>query len=222
MHVWQDCVTTEHTEWQCPVSDVHSTMMVKSAQPGKGGVARPTPFTLSTITSKVVVYAPAKRADTLLLYPFMYLWRWLRKRAHYQLIHPFFKNSNQKNPQKSVWGGGAGTVYLLAVQIPAVPNNWVKLRIKDSCCGKLLLLLSPAHFCTGIGFKYILYVLTMHIHTLFIQAFTFTFNREFVYCYLLVEMRERSFLLMLFCSRIETLHIFNRELTEFCWVRTLS
>jgi hypothetical protein len=37
--------------------------------------ARPPHFTLSTITSKVVVYAPAKRADTLplfLLYPYMY------------------------------------------------------------------------------------------------------------------------------------------------------
>jgi hypothetical protein len=37
--------------------------MVKSAQPGEGW-----DFTLSTITSKVVVYAPAERADTLLLF----------------------------------------------------------------------------------------------------------------------------------------------------------
>jgi hypothetical protein len=39
------------------------------------GYARPPPFTLSTITSKVVVYAPAERARTLrlfLLYPYMY------------------------------------------------------------------------------------------------------------------------------------------------------
>jgi hypothetical protein len=37
--------------------------------------ARPSPFTISTITYKVVVYAPAVRADTLplfLLYPYMY------------------------------------------------------------------------------------------------------------------------------------------------------
>jgi hypothetical protein len=36
--------------------------------------ARPPPFTLPTITSKVVVYAPAERIDTLplfLLYPYM-------------------------------------------------------------------------------------------------------------------------------------------------------
>jgi hypothetical protein len=32
------------------------------------GVARPPPFTLSTITSKVVVYAPAERSETLLLF----------------------------------------------------------------------------------------------------------------------------------------------------------
>ena len=39
------------------------------------GGARPPPFTLSTITYKVVVYAPAERADTLplfRLYPYMY------------------------------------------------------------------------------------------------------------------------------------------------------
>ncbi len=39
---------------------------------GVGG-ARPSPFTLSTITSKVVVYVPAEWADTLplfLLYPY--------------------------------------------------------------------------------------------------------------------------------------------------------
>jgi hypothetical protein len=49
-------------------------MMEKSAQPGEGGGARPSPFTISTITYKVVVYAPAERADKLplfLLYPFM-------------------------------------------------------------------------------------------------------------------------------------------------------
>jgi hypothetical protein len=39
------------------------------------GGARPPPFTISTITYKVVMYAPAERADTLplfLLYPYMY------------------------------------------------------------------------------------------------------------------------------------------------------
>ncbi len=50
--------------------------MVKSAQPGEvraGGT--PDPFTLSTIVSKVVVYAPAERAETLplfILYSYMY------------------------------------------------------------------------------------------------------------------------------------------------------
>jgi hypothetical protein len=52
-------------------------MRVKSAQADEGGGARPTLFTISTntITYKVVVYAPAKRTDTVplfLLYPHMY------------------------------------------------------------------------------------------------------------------------------------------------------
>jgi hypothetical protein len=46
-------------------------MMVNSAQPGE----RAPPLTLSTVMSKVVVYAPAEGADTLLLfllYPFLF------------------------------------------------------------------------------------------------------------------------------------------------------
>jgi hypothetical protein len=46
-----------------------------SAQAGEGGGARPPPFTISTITYEVVVYAPAERVDALplfLLYPYMY------------------------------------------------------------------------------------------------------------------------------------------------------
>ncbi len=56
--------TTEYTQWQWPLSGVHSIMMVKSAQAneGGGGDAQPLPFTLSTIKYKVVVYAPAERA----------------------------------------------------------------------------------------------------------------------------------------------------------------
>jgi hypothetical protein len=47
--------------------------MEKYAQRGEGGLARPPPFTISTITYKVVVYVPVERADTLplfLLYPY--------------------------------------------------------------------------------------------------------------------------------------------------------
>ncbi len=43
-------IRTEYTEWQWPFSGVHSIMMLKSAQG-----SCPPPFTLSTITSKVVV-----------------------------------------------------------------------------------------------------------------------------------------------------------------------
>jgi hypothetical protein len=57
-------------------SGVYSIMMEKLAQAGEGGGgARPPHLTISTITYKVVVDAPAERADTLplfLLYPYMY------------------------------------------------------------------------------------------------------------------------------------------------------
>jgi hypothetical protein len=49
--------------------------MEKLAQPGEGGGVLPPSFTKSTITYKVVVYAPAERAETiplLLLYPYKY------------------------------------------------------------------------------------------------------------------------------------------------------
>jgi hypothetical protein len=57
---------------QLPLSGVCYITMKKLAQPDEGGVhAHP----LSTITYKVVVYAPAERADTLplfIFYPYMY------------------------------------------------------------------------------------------------------------------------------------------------------
>jgi hypothetical protein len=59
---------TEYTEWQRPLYVVHSIMMKKLAQAGEGveGV-RPPPFTIPTITYKVLVYALG-RADTLPLF----------------------------------------------------------------------------------------------------------------------------------------------------------
>jgi len=67
-----------YIEWQWPLSGIHS-MMEKSAQAGEGGGCTPIPFhysiSTSTITYKVVVYAPAERADILppiLLYPKMH------------------------------------------------------------------------------------------------------------------------------------------------------
>jgi hypothetical protein len=59
---------TEYTQSAWPLSGVHSIMMEKLAQPGVGGGARPPAFTISTITNKVVVYAPAERAGTLPLF----------------------------------------------------------------------------------------------------------------------------------------------------------
>ncbi len=65
--LWHQEGTTEYTEWQCPLPGVHSIMMVKLAQIDVGGAgALPPPFTISNITSKVVVYAPAEWADSLL------------------------------------------------------------------------------------------------------------------------------------------------------------
>ncbi len=60
--------STEYTELQPLLSGVHSVMRVKLALAGKGGGARPPPFTTLTLTSKVAVYDPAEWADTLTLF----------------------------------------------------------------------------------------------------------------------------------------------------------
>jgi hypothetical protein len=74
MNVYVNCrVHRVHTEWQRQLFDVHSIMNDKLAQACEGGGAHSPPFTISTITYKVVVYAPLERANTLfLLYPHMY------------------------------------------------------------------------------------------------------------------------------------------------------
>jgi hypothetical protein len=63
-------------EWQGTLSGMHSIMRVKSAQPGEGGGACLLHFTLSTITSKDVVYASAERAETLPLFSSITLYWW--------------------------------------------------------------------------------------------------------------------------------------------------
>jgi hypothetical protein len=80
-----------------PTSDLHSIMMEKSALAGEVGSGRAPPFIISTIKYKVVVYAPAEREKTLLLfllYPYMYSvvvrWKWMQTlhwcaRLHSQL-----------------------------------------------------------------------------------------------------------------------------------------
>jgi hypothetical protein len=71
-HVLPCSIHRVHTEWQCPISGVHSIMMEQSALAGEGVGCTPTPFTLftntHTHTHKVAVYAPAERADTRLLF----------------------------------------------------------------------------------------------------------------------------------------------------------
>ncbi len=66
--------TTEYTEWQWPLSSVHSIMRVKSAHLEREGDASTPPFTISFISYKAVVYSPTEWAGTLplfLLYPYM-------------------------------------------------------------------------------------------------------------------------------------------------------
>jgi hypothetical protein len=68
---------TEYIECQWPLSGVHAYSIIreKSAQPGEDGGCTPNIF-YSTVTHKVVVYAPAERADTLtlfLLYLYVYV-----------------------------------------------------------------------------------------------------------------------------------------------------
>jgi hypothetical protein len=57
-----------HTEWQRPLSGVHSIMMENLPRLVRVGGARPPSFTIFTIPYKVAVYAPAERADTLPLF----------------------------------------------------------------------------------------------------------------------------------------------------------
>jgi hypothetical protein len=56
-----------HTDWQWPLSGVHSIMMEKSAQLGEDWGVHADPLSLYSIYHHVqrVVYAPAERADTL-------------------------------------------------------------------------------------------------------------------------------------------------------------
>ncbi len=75
---WQRPLSSVHsimmekfTEWQWPISGVHSIMMEKSALAGEGEGCTPNHFHYFTITYKVAVavYSPAAgRADTLTLF----------------------------------------------------------------------------------------------------------------------------------------------------------
>jgi hypothetical protein len=67
-------------------------MMVNSTQLEIGGGCTPSPFTISAITSKVVVYAPAERADTLILF----------------LLYPFLLCGSNKVLQKDSYKRGLG------------------------------------------------------------------------------------------------------------------
>jgi hypothetical protein len=58
------CVhTTEYTEWQRPLSGVHSILMENMSMLVRFGGARPPLFTIVTFMYKVAVYTPAERAD---------------------------------------------------------------------------------------------------------------------------------------------------------------
>jgi hypothetical protein len=83
--------STEYTEWQWPLSGVHSIMMEKLAQAYEAGGCTPSPchYIYHQVQSCGVPYAPAEKAGTLLLfllYPSIYLVSTLR---------PHLKNSLQ-------------------------------------------------------------------------------------------------------------------------------
>ncbi len=66
----------EYTEWQLPLSGVHSIMMENWPRLVRVRGGCPLPFTVFTITYKVVVYASAERAGytpPFLLYPYFVL-----------------------------------------------------------------------------------------------------------------------------------------------------
>ncbi len=46
-------------------------MVEKFAQAGQGGEFTPTPFLISTMTNKVVVYTPAESDPLFILYPYV-------------------------------------------------------------------------------------------------------------------------------------------------------
>jgi hypothetical protein len=64
-------------------------MMEKLAQACEAEGARPTPFTISTITYKVVVYIPAAREDTLPNYFYSTPVRtlWLNPKQNYIILY---------------------------------------------------------------------------------------------------------------------------------------
>jgi len=69
-------ISTEYTEWQRPLSGVHSIMMEKLAQLGKVGGCTPTPFQpIYNHVQSCSVHTPAESADTLNLfhlYPYVH------------------------------------------------------------------------------------------------------------------------------------------------------
>ncbi len=67
MGVWGKPQSSESThKWRRMLSGVHSIMMEKEPRLVKvWGVHAHPPFTISSITKKVAVYAPAESADTL-------------------------------------------------------------------------------------------------------------------------------------------------------------
>ncbi len=82
--------STEYTEWQWPLSAAHSIMMKNQPSLVKVVGARLPPFTISTITFKVVMYAPAERADKLplfLLCPHMYSVDYSQRHSESELLN---------------------------------------------------------------------------------------------------------------------------------------
>jgi hypothetical protein len=112
--------TTEYTEWQRPLSGIHSIMMEKLAQAGEFGGCRPLPFTLSTIMYKVVVYAPTEGA--VLQYSSntkSWLMTFLFKKASYYLRMPL--STTMRQLPLLTHGPKIGTVNLISpLEMPTI------------------------------------------------------------------------------------------------------
>jgi hypothetical protein len=120
-----------HTEWQLPISVVHSIMMEKSAQAGESGGCTSTPFHRITIMYKgVAVYAPAERADTpplFHLYPTCTLW-W-----EYHRGQVFYSD----DPDVILLCLTCSTLYATE----GLRDVFLRLQKKSGACGKLFAVL---------------------------------------------------------------------------------
>ncbi len=152
----------QSTQWQWPLSGVHSIMLVKSAQAGEDGGCTPSPFySTYTITSKFAVSAPAEcKADT--------------------LQYPYFSST----PIFTLWF--SQDRHISKSHVPKT-QKWISKRTLNQQCQQSRLA-SPSFFCTflclcsnALCLSPILY-LFLSPHSFFTIVFPLlSFNISFLY-----------------------------------------